>query len=291
MNLKSLLPRGRLTAPLVVLASLAAFTAVGIPTATALRDAPTVPAPPVHPTRADQIQNLDQVKTAIKAYYGDTTTTVTDPVAGTTALHTFSPTGAYAMEMRAKADRARAYLRHPHTRHHAAGRKAIVLDVDDTTLNTYNYEIYSNFVYDPTSSAAFVNAASFPAVPGMVRLANRAEARGYTVFFLTGRPEAQRPGTVTNLTDVGYPSVPSTQVYLKDDTQPWITCDTENTKYDPDTSVTPSCSTIERKSETRKHIESLGYDIQANFGDQYSDLTGGYADRSFKLPNPMYYLP
>ena len=29
----------------------------------------------------------------------------------------------------------------------------------------------------------------------------------------------------------------------------------------------------------------------ANFGDQYSDLQGGYEDRAFKLPNPNYFLP
>ena len=52
-----------------------------------------------------------------------------------------------------------------------------------------------------------------------------------------------------------------------------------------------SCTTIHYKSATRAHIESLGYDIVANFGDQDSDLTGGFADRTFKLPNPNYYLP
>jgi hypothetical protein len=29
----------------------------------------------------------------------------------------------------------------------------------------------------------------------------------------------------------------------------------------------------------------------ASFGDQYRDLTGGFADRTFKLPNPMHYPP
>jgi len=52
-----------------------------------------------------------------------------------------------------------------------------------------------------------------------------------------------------------------------------------------------SCTTIHYKSATRAHIESLGYDIVANFGDQFSDLKGGSADRTFKLPNPNYYLP
>jgi hypothetical protein len=29
----------------------------------------------------------------------------------------------------------------------------------------------------------------------------------------------------------------------------------------------------------------------ANFGDQFSDLSGGNEDRSFKMPNPNYFLP
>jgi predicted secreted acid phosphatase len=156
---------------------------------------------------------------------------------------------------------------------------AVLFDVDYTTLNTYSYEIYSNFVFNPTSNAAFVNTAAFPAVPGMPTLAAHAADDGYTVFFLTGRPEAQRPGTVTNLTNAGY-TVVSNQLYLKDQThQAWLS------------SCSPTCTTTQYKSLTRQHIESLGYDIVANFGDQFSDLNGGFADETFKIPNPMYFLP
>ena len=52
-----------------------------------------------------------------------------------------------------------------------------------------------------------------------------------------------------------------------------------------------SCATIAYKSGTRAYIESQGYDIVANFGDQWSDLLGGFADKTFKMPNPNYYLP
>jgi len=52
-----------------------------------------------------------------------------------------------------------------------------------------------------------------------------------------------------------------------------------------------SRTTIHYKSATRAHIESLGYDTVANFGDQFSDLEGGHARRTFKLPNPNYLLP
>jgi len=253
--------------------------------------APAVPAPPASPTRADQIQNIDQVKTAIKGYYGDTTTSTPDPVNGATMLHQFAPGSAYARETTGIARRATAFLtgHHGHEKgHHAKakahgpiGKKAILFDIDDTTLNTYSYEIYSNFVYNPTSNAAFVNAGSasvFPAVPGMPQLEAAAVKKGYTVFFLTGRPATQLAGTEANLTDAGYTYDPA-DIYLKDQTKPWLS------------SCAPSCTTIQYKSLTRKYIESQGYDIVANFGDQYSDLKGGYADKTFKLPNPMYYLP
>jgi hypothetical protein len=247
-----------------------------------------VPPPPAQPTRDDQIQNVDQVKTAIKAYYGDTLTTTPDPVTGATALHTFDPDGAYAHQMQGLEHDAAKYLgkqaRHDKAArdghgHGDSGRKAILLDVDDTSLNTYNYEIYSNFVYNPTTNGAFVNGAAFPAVPGMPQLVAAAKSEGYDLFFLTGRPEAQRAGTKTNLANVGFPAVADDHLYLKDLTAPWLT------------SCAPTCTTSQYKSLTRQHIESLGYDIVANFGDQFSDLTGGFADRTFKLPNPMYYLP
>lgn len=238
-----------------------------------------VPAPPAHPTSADQIQNIDQVRTAIKAYYGDTVTTTPDPVSGTTTLHTFSPTGAYANEIAGVENTASTYLAKQATNKHVAGQKAIVLDIDDTSLNTYNYEIYSNFAYNPGTNAAFVNSASFPAVPGMPQLATAAQAEGYTVFFLTGRPVSQTPGTVTNLANAGFPAVPGDHLFLKDLTRPIYS------------SCAPTCTTIQYKSLTRAYIESQGYNIVANFGDQFSDLIGGYADRTFKLPNPMYYLP
>ena len=52
-----------------------------------------------------------------------------------------------------------------------------------------------------------------------------------------------------------------------------------------------SCPTIQYKSGTRAYIESLGYTIVGNFGDQFSDLLGGFAVKNFKMPNPNYYLP
>ncbi len=40
-----------------------------------------------------------------------------------------------------------------------------------------------------------------------------------------------------------------------------------------------------------QQIEAEGYVIIANIGDQTSDLIGGYAEKTFKLPNPLYLAP
>ena len=286
--------RRSLTA-LASVAAMAGLATLGLQSSAVSHGFHAVPAPPASPTNANQIQNIDQVRTAIKAYYGDTPTSTVDPVPNSvdgkdTALHVASPTGAYADEMARLEKSAEGYLGsgQEHGSKHGTGSKAILLDVDDTSLNTYNYEIYSNFAYNPTTNGAFVDAAAFPAVFGMPDLVASAQKAGYTVFFLTGRPESQRAGTETNLKNTGFPVTGTPvganpdNVFLKDVNHAWTTCDTTGDNV---------CSTIEVKSETRKYIESLGYDIKANFGDQFSDLSGGYADKTFKLPNPMYYLP
>jgi predicted secreted acid phosphatase len=117
----------------------------------------------------------------------------------------------------------------------------------------------------------------------MVDLEHYAESKGYQVFFLTGRPTTQEAGTVTNLQNAGY-DVDASRLFLKDQTvngpEPWLA------------PCAPACTTIQYKSLTRQHIEQTFHvDIVANFGDQFSDLSGGFADKTFKLPNPMYFLP
>ena len=57
----------------------------------------------------------------------------------------------------------------------------------------------------------------------------------------------------------------------------------------------PDCaqfaSAVDFKAPERRKIIEHGYTIILNVGDQESDLKGGYAERTFKLPNPVYYLP
>jgi hypothetical protein len=91
------------------------------------------------------------------------------------------------------------------------GTKAIILDVDDTTLSTWNYEIFSNWAFNPPPSDSSCLDQRFPAVPGMVDMGPFAQSHGYAIFFLTGRAPRRRTATLGNLTsdglgvDAGYP--------------------------------------------------------------------------------------
>ena len=132
----------------------------------------------------------------------------------------------------------------------------------------------------------------------MVDMANTAADEGYAVFYLTGRGATQEAATLGNLTsdgigvDAGFPA-PTTLNDGEDGlfTKPAVADYPDYLKAACAGDPNGSCTTVHYKTATRAHIESLGYDIVANFGDQFSDLVGGFADKTFKLPNPNYFLP
>jgi|tagenome__1003787_1003787.scaffolds.fasta_scaffold20934195_2 predicted secreted acid phosphatase len=239
----------------------------------------------ITPRTERQVTNLDVLRQQLKNYYGD-------PM-GTGVTPADSNYGKEAAQVAASGSR---FLARAH--HHGKGTKAILMDVDDTTLNTWNYEIAANFAYTPASNAEFVVGQKFPPVYGMVEMATAAEREGYAIFYLTGRGAAQEAATLGNLTadgvgvDAGYPK-PTTLGNGEDGlfTKPAVADYPDYLKAACADDPKGSCTTVHYKTATREHIESLGYDIVANFGDQYSDLKGGYADKTFKLPNPTYFLP
>ena len=118
----------------------------------------------------------------------------------------------YANEAQSVASQGANWL---HARRNVSHR-AIVLDVDDTTLTTWNYELYSNWDFNPTTNGQFVGLTNnvftgnmFPPTPGMVDLASRAEALGYAIFWITGRGDAQHAATIANLQDDAAAGLPN----------------------------------------------------------------------------------
>jgi acid phosphatase len=92
------------------------------------------------------------------------------------------------------------------------------------------------------------------------------------VFFITGRHESEeaRDWTLRNLKLVGYGDIDREHLYMREDL---------------------NGSVVNYKTSKRMDIERKDFVIIANIGDQKSDLAGGHAEMTFKVPNPFYFLP
>ncbi|MER7974278.1 HAD family acid phosphatase [Streptomyces sp. NPDC096080] len=223
--------------------------------------------------------NIGLLVKDIDTYYGT--------AADADGVYQASPTSPYAKDLARLDSAARKYIDSAaRTAHHKGKKPAVVFDIDDTLLLSLDYEKRYNYTYNSASWAAYVDKADRPAVFGSPELVRYAAKKGVTVFYNSGLSEAQRTAAVTNLKKVGADvNLDARHMFLKDAANP------PSYLRDCATPGAWTCTTVQYKSGTRKHIEKdLGYDIIANFGDQYSDFGGGHADRTYKIPNPTYYV-
>jgi predicted secreted acid phosphatase len=226
---------------------------------------------------AHEPQNIADLVTQIDRYYGGTKN-----ADGTWTASANSP---YAHDVHRVEKAAMKHLAEAGKKGTRHGKKpAVVLDVDDTMLLTYDYEKATNFTYGTKSFTDYVSKADRGPVYGMPELVNYAKSKGVEVFFLTGSAEDVRAPFAKNLAKVGVKTpLDRTHLFLKDKVNP-----PAYLKEACGAGDAWKCDGAQYKAATRKYIESRGYDLVASIGDQDSDFTGGYADRTFKLPNPMY---
>ncbi|XP_010925513.1 acid phosphatase 1 isoform X1 [Elaeis guineensis] len=153
------------------------------------------------------------------------------------------------------------------------GKDVWIFDVDETLLSNVPYYDVHGYGWEEFNETAFdewVNLAKAPALQASLRLYEELLGLGFQMILLTGRAEAQRNATEKNLSFVGYHS--------------WKRFILREASDIGKKAVT-------YKSERRAQLEAQGYRIHGNSGDQWSDLLGSpMAMRSFKLPNPMYYI-
>jgi acid phosphatase len=185
--------------------------------------------------------------------------------------------GRYMTDVKLVTTRAKRQLQHAVNSNQHHKKLAIILDIDETALSNYGqiaalYSAVGNVgdVPDPSMLQVINDPFSDPAIAPVLSLYKQAINDGVTVFFLTGRYEYDRAGTVKNLKKVGYTKWK--KLILRQPNQYHIPA----TVY---------------KTAARKKIQADGYDIVLNVGDQYSDLRGGYADNTYKIPDPFYYIP
>jgi predicted secreted acid phosphatase len=192
-------------------------------------------------------------------------------------IREYRDSGGWARDVAKVARNAKAWVRFRTRPRHTPRLPALVLDIDETSLDNYPcLDERGGIPYNAAVYAGCVVGYDAPAWDPIRSLFNLARRRGVSVFFITARPEPIRNGTQQNLIAAGYTGndflFRKYFLFLKPST-------------DHNTSAVPY------KSGTRKAIERFGFTIIANVGDQRSDLMGGAAERRFKLPNPVYFTP
>ncbi|GLT41717.1 hypothetical protein SLA2020_157610 [Shorea laevis] len=154
------------------------------------------------------------------------------------------------------------------------GMDAWILDVDDTCISNVFYYKGKRYGCDPFDSVSFKSWAKkgeCPAIPGVLNLFIKLVESGFKVFLVTGRNE-ETLGQVTienlhNQRFIGYERLIMRNAANKGQ------------------------SAVVYKSQVRKQLMEEGYRLWGNVGDQWSDLQGEYlGNRTFKIPNPMYFV-
>jgi acid phosphatase len=190
-------------------------------------------------------------------------------------LVNYHDSGAYEQDLKAITYQAQNYLSAvvaEQQKQNSKEKLAVVFDIDETALSNYDYmqKLHFGGTYDEIN--ALIDLGKSPAIPATLALYQQAEKAKLHVFFITGRIDTTetRKNTADNLHTAGFDKYDG--LFLK-----------------PVNYHEPSVSTY--KTATRKKITDQGYHIVLNIGDQMSDLRGGYADRTYKLPDPYYYIP
>lgn len=179
-------------------------------------------------------------------------------------LRSYFESGAYRRGLARVADEARAWVE----RRAAAGgaKLAVVFDLDETLLDNSPHFLRMDFGYVPPEWDRWVEEGSAPAHEPVKAVFLAARKAGVDVVFLTGRREIGRASTERNLRAIGCGDFAV------------LICKPEGDRR----------GAAEFKTAERGRLAAEGRVIIANIGDQESDLTGGYAERTFKLPNPFY---
>lgn len=181
-------------------------------------------------------------------------------------LTRYIESGEYGAKVAQIAVKASKYVTRRAAKAKPGQKLAIVFDIDETTLTNLSVMQAYGFGYNPKVWSSWLAEARAPAILPVQALYETAVRHNVAVFFVTARLEDSRAATEKNLHEVGYEIWANAFFRAPDDLR----------------------TTKQFKTAVRKEIEDAGYHIIVNIGDQDSDLAGGYAERTYKLPNPFY---
>ncbi|KAL3531197.1 hypothetical protein ACH5RR_010519 [Cinchona calisaya] len=154
------------------------------------------------------------------------------------------------------------------------GKDAWIFDVDDTLLSTIPYfkkHGYGGEKLNFTTLEAWMRETKAPALEHTLKLFHEIREKGIKIFLISTRRDCLRDATVDNLIKEGYHG--------------WsgLVLRGLGNEYQ---------RVKNYKAEARRKLVEEGYRIWGIVGDQWSSFDGSpaAAERTFKLPNSLYYV-
>ncbi|SDO49171.1 HAD superfamily, subfamily IIIB (Acid phosphatase) [Streptomyces sp. cf386] len=174
------------------------------------------------------------------------TTTATSTSTATTAAAADVDYDTWQKDCRAVMDQALPELKQRIASTKPGEKQAIVFDIDNTTLETD-----FGFSYPQPANGPVLEVAKY------------AQEHGVSLFFVTARPGIIASVTDYNLKHVGYQV---SGLYVRN-------------------FIDLFKNVADYKTAQRVDIEKKGYTIIANIGNSATDLSGGHAEKTYKLPD------
>ena len=100
---------------------------------------------------------------------------------------------------------------------------AIILDVDDTILNTSQYQAWTvvdDTAYSGETWTDYVKSKKDVPIPGAVDFLKYADSKGVKIFYVTNRTAEEEGPTVEEMTEMGFPMGGNVDTFLSAKEQP-----------------------------------------------------------------------
>ena len=100
---------------------------------------------------------------------------------------------------------------------------AVILDVDETVLDTSLYQAWTvtqDQAFGSKTWTSFVNSKTSRPIPGAVDFTRYADSKGVKVFYVTNRTKEEEPATRENMAALGFPMGGNVDTLLTSKEQP-----------------------------------------------------------------------
>ncbi|XP_010421320.1 PREDICTED: vegetative storage protein 2 [Camelina sativa] len=148
-----------------------------------------------------------------------------------------------------------------------------IFDLDDTLLSSIPYYAQHGYGTEKVNGGDYWTwlgtGASTPGLPETLHLYQNIIELGIEPIILSDRWKLYSDVTLANLKAAGVSN--------------W-----KHLIFKPNNS---KLRQVVYKSKVRNSLVKKGYNIVGNIGDQWADLVEDTPGRTFKLPNPLYYVP